>query len=90
MHFKEEFIMMETRARECNRLIDKMMDIFNEYGALNAISEMDEQSIKFIKLSIDLVHESQKLLLEQAKMMDDQNSKMDEMLEILRTKEKES
>ena len=90
MHFKEEFIMMETRARECNRLIDKMMDIFNEYGALNAISEMDEQSIKFIKLSIDLVHESQKLLLEQAKMMDDQNSKMDEMLEILRTNEKES
>ena len=82
--------MMETRVRECNRLIDKMMDIANEYGALNAISEMDEQSIKFIKLSIDLVHEYQKLLLEQAKMMDDQNSKMDEVLRILRTKEKES
>ena len=82
--------MLETRARECNRLIDKTMDIINEYGALDAIKEMDEKSIILIKVMIDLVHEYQKLLLEQAKMMDDQNSKMDEVLSILRTKEKES
>ena len=82
--------MLETRVRECNRLIDKTMDIINEYGALDAIKAMDEKSIILIKVMIDLVHECEKLSLEQAKMMDDQNSKMDEVLRILRTKEKES
>ena len=81
--------MLETRVRECNRLIDKTMDIINEYGALDAIKEMDEKSIILIKVMIDLVHEYQKLLLEQAQMMDDQKTKMDEVLSILRAKEDE-
>lgn len=78
--------MMTEKVKKANEVIDQMMEVINQFGALDAMKEMDENQFKMVKLMLDMVKVSKEMLTEYGKMMDDQSKKLDKVLEILEQK----
>ena len=81
--------MLENKT---NELIDEakgLMDFCVKQMSACDIKDMDADNFVAIQKCIGLVDSACELMVEEAKMMDDMDRKLDEVLEILR-KEKES
>lgn len=61
--------------------IDKMMEIVERKIDLNSLKCMDSDEFELTKLCLEMIDEAKDLAVEQAKVMDEINQKLDRLLE---------
>ena len=81
--------MLEKKTTELVNEANELMDFCVKQMSACDIKDMDADNFAAIQKCISLVDSACELMVEEAKMMDDMDRKLDEVLEILR-KEEES
>ena len=81
--------MLEKKTTELVNEANELMDFCVKQMSACDIKDMDADNFAAIQKCINLVDSACELMVEEAKMMDDMDRKLDEVLEILR-KEEES
>jgi hypothetical protein len=74
---------METTVNEMVKLMDEMKElVFKMSGTefMSAIADMDENTFKMMQISVKLMDAANDVMLENAKMMDSMNEKLDKLL----------
>ena len=77
---KEEIIMLET-AMQMEKKMDEMVHLVTEQIGAEDILSIDSDTFAVLKASLELIDISKKMMVEQAKTIDEMNRKLDVILE---------
>lgn len=72
---------MEQKVREFNEAVDELMELVKSKLIAESFEEMDADEFKAMQLCFKLVNSSKNILTENAKIMDEQNRKLDLLFE---------
>lgn len=81
--------MLEKKTNELVNEIKELVDLACKQISIHDLKDMDAVTLNAVQSCIKLGESACELMVEEAKMMDDMDRKLDEVLEILR-KEEES
>ena len=79
--------MLENKTVELVNDIKELVNLACKQISIRDLKDMDAETLGAIQSCIKLGESACELAIEQSKMMDDMNSKLDEVLEILRKAE---
>jgi hypothetical protein len=77
---KEEIIMLET-AMQMEKKMDEMVHLVTAQIGAEDILSIDSDTFAVLKASLELIDISKKMMVEQAKTIDEMNRKLDVILE---------
>lgn len=73
--------MLKLKAMELKEEINNLKTLCMEEIVNNGVDDVDERGFKALKSTLKLINLSNEFLVEEAKMMDDMNKKLDKLLE---------
>ena len=79
---------MKETAEKLFRGIDELMELTMVQVGVLSVLEMDDTSIKAMKLSMELMKTSKELTMECVEMMEEQDKKLNRILYLLEKQEK--
>lgn len=78
---------MRKEIEELMETCDDLMELcFDQFMDLDAIMCLDDKSIKAIQTTIKLYNKSKELSIKMAERIDEQNDKLDKIIELLEEK----
>ena len=71
---------MKNRAEELKKEMNELMDECMKVGGVNFIETMDATTLGIIQKCFKLMRLSEEMMVEQAEILDNMNSKLDKLL----------